>query len=206
MRFRRSLLASLGAAISLIAAGSFALLAVSAVVAFNGWPTEEDDRREPRTAMLAVAPVPSSPAAREAARASIVLRRAPRATAVRSAVRRRAATSPAAAVERTAAAAPTIRTKLVPRAAPAPATPDAPAPTAKDKTTRSKPAEQVEQVTRDLGKTTNDGVDKLGDAVAPVSPALDKTLDQVGTAVQQTLDRVGTTVGQVVDGLVPPKK
>jgi hypothetical protein len=194
MRFGRGLLATIGATTSLIAAGSLALFAVSAIVAFKGWPDiRAGDIVANTTAIATHAPTAADPSKSSE---PIVLAAVPRKPAKQA---RRAAGSGQPLVASVKPVIQRTRARRIP-AAPAqtvmaPAAPVVPAPEEVRKT-----GDPVREVTSGLGETTKVTTKGLGDTVRPVSPELGKALDDVGTVVGNTVDEVGEIVGALLDG------
>lgn len=197
MRTGRGLIASLGVSISLIAAGSLALLAVSTVVAFKGWPDTAARSTAQRTTAIAPA-VPDGPS--RAARAKPIKLAAairPGSSAARprptraTARRRTGAVLPVTAVRTPPVASSVGQTGAGAAATPARTSPEPAA----------KLGDGVRETTSSLGATTSDTTKTLGEAVGPTAPVVGKTVDSVGTLLNETLTGLGKTVGKVVDGL-----
>lgn len=183
MRATRGLLASMGAGLSLILAGSAALMFVSALIAFNGWPGVRTERTADERAILAQvaerAAAPDAPApvaitlprtAKPAAPAPPRPRRP-----VKGAAAKRPTTARTVAGKRPAAGAPD------PVAAdPAPADP-APAAAAA-------PERKALTAAVSLAPT--------GQAVKSLGAALDSTVTQTGDALGNLLDPVLPVVSQ----------
>lgn len=208
MRFTRSFLAGLGAATSLVLAGSLALLAVSTVIAFNGWPEIRSAASEDRVTSLAMATAPSAEqtAVRAVPLATTAARPASRERASRE-TRRPATRRPSPARQdtvRVGAGAPSA--PAVSRGAPvngageragtetAPKTPAAPR--------APKPADAVRNTTAPLADTVRDVTDGAAQALDPVSPTVADTVGGLGETVGTTVDGVGEAAGNIVDGLL----
>src|SRR4051794_32685282 len=160
-----------GAGVSLAIAASLALLVVSSVVAFRGWPDDETAPRNPDVAQLSA----TRAEAKRAAVTEIVslpkaaVHRAPRATT-------RHATPHVAATKTPSQAATTAdSTSAAAQAATSP-THETSSPSSK-----SKPA----------GDVVRDTTKAVADTVAPVAPSVAGALESVGAAGATTVDKVG---------------
>ncbi|HYF25387.1 MAG TPA: hypothetical protein VD931_06580 [Baekduia sp.] len=201
MRFTRGFLAGLGAATSLVLAGSLSLLALSTVIAFRGWPDVRDAQAGTRGAPLELAQaLPASTVAARPPGAVTMARRS------KAAVRRPAAGSGSttgaaqarARVQGPGDAAPAQRRVVV-------RTDDAGGGHAqRDETSgaRRRPADGVRDTTVPLAGGVQDATGGLGDALQPVSPSLGETVTGVGETVGTTVHGVGEVAANVVDGLV----
>ena len=196
VRFTRGFLAGLGAATSLVLAGSLALLAISTVVAFNGWPELRSAEPPSETATLAVISAPAAAAAQPVKLAAPVRRPQPPSQGVAS--RQSATTAKTAPSTEPPASAPLPQD--IPRrragdvsssdtSEPAPAA-ETPPPLGVGETTQPL-ADGVRKVTKDLG-----------DTLVPNSPTLNQTVDGVGETVGTTVEGLGDAVGNVVGGLL----
>jgi hypothetical protein len=180
---------------SLIAAGSLALLVVSAVIAFNGWPETSTDSPAPRTTALAAAG--EQPGDDRLAK-PIVLADAPRPRP-----RRVATAAPVAPVAERVIGRKDDRSAVHPQSAtsvggtlgedpsPAPQV-DEPEPTVGD---------PVREATESIGDATSETTDSLGESVQQVSPELGRSVDEIGQLVDETLTGLGDTVGRIIDPL-----
>ncbi|HEU4978015.1 MAG TPA: hypothetical protein VFT42_03890, partial [Solirubrobacteraceae bacterium] len=83
MRTRRGLLAGIGASTALVAAGTLALLALSAVIAFNGWPSSPLSAHD--TPVLVLQPAAAGATAQRAAEPIVVAAPAARGVTKRAA-------------------------------------------------------------------------------------------------------------------------
>jgi hypothetical protein len=193
-------MATVGAATSLVAAGSLALFALSAVVAFRGWPDMKTVGAPANTTAIAadpgraraVAPLSKPIDLAKAEAGAERSRKADGATAPSSNV--------TGAAKRVAKTAVPSRSAAAPTSPPAAATPSPPAPGP------SKPGDPVRNTTGGLGDTTNEATKGLGEVVRPVSPQLADVVDGVGKVVGDTLNGAGQALGELVDGLLGPPK
>lgn len=211
MRAPRAIVASLGASLALVLAGTLALATVSTIVAFNGWPGVDTSDAHESSNALAVAPAAARDGARTA-RALVVARPAPK---PRVQPRR-------PAVRRATAAPRAPRTVVAPtrdaggrRAAQsgtgrAPQSVATSVPPAKEKAKPKSPVYHATAPVRDLGNDLGGAVagagQGLGGAVSNVSPALGQVVQDATSAVGQTVAGVTKVVADVVDGLTQPKK
>lgn len=192
-------MATVGAATSLVAAGSLALFALSALVAFRGWPDIKTAGAPANTTAIAadpgraraVAPL-SEPINLSEAKPKARSRPARAATSSRGNV-----TAPA---KRVAKAAVPSRIAAAPASPPAATAPSPPAPGP------SKPGDPVRNTAGGLGETTKEATKGLGEVVRPISPQLADTVDGVGKVVKDTLDGAGQALGEVIDGLLGAPK
>jgi hypothetical protein len=199
MRASRGLLATLGVSTCLVLAGTLALLSVSAVVAFRGWPGVNPGAvsAEPtQLAQVSVRPLP--PASGRRSTDAIVI-----ATRIVAAAHHRAASPPTPARH-------SGRIREVAEAVKAPAYPptDVVAPTGPVVARPPTPAkpqvqETVDKVGGGLGATVKKTGDGLAQSVQPISPDLATTLDHVTETVGDAVEGLGGGVASLVAGLTP---
>jgi hypothetical protein len=198
MRASRGLLATLGVSTCLVMAGTLALLSVSAVVAFKGWPGLSPDPVTSQPTQLAEAfdrPVPPARVSRNAEAIMIAPKTAPAAhrsigsspTQARYSgrIREVAEAVQAPAHPPTVAHAPTgpVEQTRLPY-------PDPPQVQETVKKVGGELGAAVKDTGRGLGSTVQDTGKKLSDGVQPISPEL-----------ARTIENVTKTVGDVVNGL-----
>lgn len=195
----------------MVLAASLALMAVSTVVAFQGWPGVYAKGSSDKADMLArvAAPAETKHTSSKAKASLTVPHRAP---APPPAVRKKpAAVAPKVAAV-TASVAPARHTngKINAQAHPAAQAANVASVVPARETTAStgKPAykagDPVRKVGNDLGGTVA-GVGKgLGDTVAKISPKLGETVEKVTQAVGQVVAGATDAVGAVVDKLAHP--
>jgi len=198
MQATKGILAALGAATSLLAAGALALFTVSLIVAFQGWP---DVSGAPAHGVQVALHDPLRDAARGGHRDRIVIHAGP------ARVHHQAdhATAPQATFAATrSAGGPRATTPVLtassgharPVSSPAPAHAPTHEPLA------------VKHTTDTLGTAVTDGTHQLGEALRPASPTLANTVDQVGQVVGKTVTNLGNVVNSVLTTLLtgqPPK-
>lgn len=202
MRFTRGLLAGIGAATSLVLAGSLALLAVSTVIAFKGWPELRAAEAPTETATLAVAAAPKADGPDRAVKLAAPPRPAGRAE--RSRRSRADATTERAGLgsQVPASTKRTTRTRFpVTDTRPPASTDGADTPRAQPDPA-PRPSDGVRDTTQPLADGVREVTDDLGDSLAPASPGLDQTVDGLGETVGTTVEGLGDAVGNVVDGLL----
>ncbi len=189
MRISRGVLAAIGASTSLIAAGALALLVVSAVVAFKGWPDIRASGVQASTTQVALQVDPAPRVTQVASRTIVVPEPAAR---------------PARTAEPGSAVLGTRETGSTGSGTNR-ADSHAGAPTgATDKPPADKPpaaGDPVRNVVQGTTNTTSQTVKSLGDSVRPVSPQLADTVDQVNTVLNETLSGLGETVAGVLDAI-----
>lgn len=194
MRATRSIVASLGAGVTLAIAASACLLVVSAVVAFRGWPGQLSTAPNGVTELLAAsAPFGGQDAAaRAAAPAGDALRLA--LASAPSSRRSTGARRPARPVT-LLGASPQAGTPFVPFAVATGLS--GPAATG----TRSPgAAEIVRGTTAAASKSIRDAGTAGGSAVAPAAPAAGSAVTGAAGTAASAVDATGRTAGAVVDG------
>ncbi|UTI64778.1 hypothetical protein NBH00_00885 [Paraconexibacter antarcticus] len=209
MQATRGFLASLGAGLSLIVAGTLALTFCSAIIAYEGWPGVRVQRTADERALVAA--VQGGPAGGVTERVSLRLPAA--VSRHRRAAARRAASATA---RRRTHATRTLVGVVSPRSAVAalgagpagasmPAT-TAVAPAAKSAKKLTVPAagQAVSQVGSTLGTTVTKTGKTLGDALAPAAPNVATALTDAAASAGQAVTDTTTTVGRAVDELVKP--
>jgi hypothetical protein len=207
MRSRRGLIASIGAATSLILAGTMALAAVSTVIAFNGWPGVKGSVYEATPTLLAAAGDAGS--SHNSSRAAVVVPAAPATRRHKPSVHGTHAGSTSARV--VAAPAHTAATAHVVAAAPQPqAVKPQSTQAGKKDTTASVPktsdlAKGVSNVGGGLGKTVENTGEVLGGVVAPLSPQLGQVVTNATNAVGGIVRQATDLLGRVLD-VVAPKR
>lgn len=207
MRATRGLVASLGAGLSLILAGSVALMLCSALIAFEGWPGARAQRTPDERALVAAV---SGDPVRHVALAKLQLPDRRRATRTASGTRAAARASRAASrvTRRTVVTAPARVASAVPAAnsgsvAAVPAPPAAPA-----KATSKLKLPAAGATVQHLGGTLDTAVAgtgrTVGDVVKPLLPAVGSAVTLATAAAGQLLQQVTGVVGQLVDGVLAP--
>jgi hypothetical protein len=186
MRATRALVGSLGAGISLAVAGSLAMLAISSVVAFRGWP---DDLAAPGANPTAL----SAPALQRSA-----LHRRSTATAIVLPARphgARATLAPAsgAVIRRSAVGSATLASRAGPATGTATATPGTGRPS-------GGPAHSSDATTGDAIRKTSHGA---ADAVRPVAPPAGAAIDSAGATAGDAVDAVGGAAAGITGGVLP---
>jgi hypothetical protein len=180
------LLATVGASTCLVLAGALALLAVSAMITFRGWPGEDGIRLTTEATELAdVSPRPVPPRAAESGARALVIASAPRVRPAASGAARVAIGRPwsAGRAQRLA--------RLVPRHVRAPESAAPPTPVV-----APRPAvPQVQVVSRRVGNGLGDAVQGTGkhlsDGLRPVSPELADTVERLTRVLGDTVRGVG---------------
>ena len=194
----RGLLASLGASVSLVAAGALALLAISAVIALEGWPGLEDDAGG-RTLSIGELSVPRSEPGEPQGDSPVVLADAPEDDEPPAAAEPEVPDDTALPVADVPAPLPESEPAPIPPATPAPApapTPDPPAP-APTPSPRADPEDEpllplgLDQPVRELTELTGELLRGTGQTLAPVPDAV---LPGSGEAVEGLTDDLGDTV------------
>ncbi|HEX6388643.1 MAG TPA: hypothetical protein VFZ89_04340 [Solirubrobacteraceae bacterium] len=180
-------------------AGSLALMTVSTVVAFQGWPGIASVEGKTQPGQLATIDT-GKRASHRAKPAALVVPKRP--AAPRAAKQR---TVPATRVS--AAAAPvtrkTVKTQTHPTtrpvvAASTPKVPQSSAPAARKEPTAGDP---VRKAGADLGGSVSDAGSKLGDAVGAASPELGDVVKKVTDVVGDVVANTSDLVGKVIDAL-----
>jgi hypothetical protein len=201
VRFTRGFLAGLGAATSLVLAGSLALLALSTVVAFKGWPELRSAPPRTETASLAI-----SAATTSAASAPVVPLARPRRTGARGHARpssRRVGVRPTTDGSTSRPAGPFDRPDTQDRGTARNQAASQPSQEkAEPEPGERKPADAVRETTKPLADGVRDLTDGLGDTLEPASPTLNETVDGLGQTLGTTVEGLGEAVGNVVDGLL----
>lgn len=206
MRATRGLVASLGAGLSLILAGSVALMLCSALIAFEGWPGARAQRTPDERALVAVV---SGAPVRHVTPAKLRLP-APRRTSRTVAAGHAAAGGTHAAsrgTRRSVVTAPSRVASAVPAAHSAPAAaPTSPA--APKKTTAKLKLPAAGATVQHLGGTLDTAVagtgKTVGDVVKPLLPAVGTAVTLTTAQAGQLLQQVTGVVGQLVDGVLTP--
>jgi hypothetical protein len=188
------MIGSLGAGLTLAIASSVALLLVSSVVAFKGWPGAPAEPSVDNVAKLTdggtVAPKASSGtrvASLQLPAAAVSARRSRHSV---SGVRRSAASSAAGT------GAEQASTTSTPPSASAPSSSSFSAPATHESTVHHA-VSQTGQHAADAVTQTTDAAAKV---VAPVAPPAASTLEQLGAAGSNTVQQVTTTAGNVLGG------
>jgi len=205
VRATRAFLASLGASLSLVVAGSLALMTVSTVVAFRGWPGIGSAPAVTDAGAL-VAATSDRDAARAKDRDAIVVPR--RATFQRAASKpqakqtaSRATTS--ARVTPTAPTATKVQTRPATVAQAGAATGKsaaAPQPKAEPKA-----GDPVRKVGSDLGDKVQTTGQQLNGLLDNVSPALGNVVEDVSNLVAGVVGGTSEVLGKVLDALTKPR-
>lgn len=189
MRVSRALIGSLGAGVSLAIAGSVALLLVSAVVAFNGWPGAPHEPSVDNVARLTDSGSPS-PSSQPGVIGSVQLP-APL-------TRRSSATRTHVAAHRSHPARPQHGT--APTTTIGSSTPQitSVATSSKTSATPTGAGHVVTKVGGQVADTVAKTTQAVSQAVAPVAPPAGRTLEELGAAggaaVQQVADGAGKLV------------
>jgi hypothetical protein len=174
-----------GAGISLAIAASLALLVVSSVVAFRGWP---DDATAPRNPEVAQLSAPRAEAKRAAITEIVSLPKAVVHRSVRSTTGHSGAVHTDAATAQTQATATGESTSQASQASSSESS-------AADGPSRAPSSNIVKPVTDTVRDTTK----AVADTVAPVAPSVGSALESVGAAGADTVDKVADgVVGSVL--------
>jgi hypothetical protein len=213
VRGTRAFVASFGASLSLVLAGSLALMAVSTVVAFQGWPgIAAPDSASHDEVLASVASTQTDRAQARAKAASLVVAKAAPKPRV---VVHRAHKAPATHVTKVGAIpAPTTvsasghaKPVVHPAAAPQ-STASAVAPVTAAALTSARPTytagDPVRKVGNDLGGGVAGAGAGLGGVLDNISPALGNTVEKVTTAVGGAVAGVTQIVAAVLDSLTKP--
>lgn len=194
MRATRSIVASLGAGVTLAIAASACLLVVSAVVAFRGWPGQLSTAPNGVTELLTAHATSGGQDA--AVRASALAGDAPR-----------LALASAPAPRRSTAGRRPARRVTVPGAGPQAAAPSVPlvaatGPSGPAATSTRSPgvAEIVRGTTESASKSIRDAGAAAGAAVMPVAPPAGSAVTSAAGAAGAAVDAAGRTAGAAVDG------
>ena len=184
---------SLGAGLSLAIAGSLALLVVSTVVAFRGWPDDLGSSGTVSVSHLAPAAekarsgaLPSEPAPVLALPAVTAAPRAVGAAPGRTNTSGRPATS-----------SPTTSSPI-PAASPG-TTPSSSPVTASQPAGRVTPT--VKRTTTATGEVVRETTKQVGATVAPVSPTAGKVVEDVGSTAGDVVDKGGSAVAEALGSL-----
>jgi len=198
MRGTRAYLGALGAGMSMAVAASLALLVVSSVVAFRGWPDDVQSSSDPAVSALVAAPAAQRAGGPGAARFAALSLPAPHRVAAGRAAQRRgtrprrlAVTAPAPGPSGSSAT-----TDAPPAAGVSGSAAPATAPGA-----GSRVSAATDQVAGAVDKTTRTSAG----AVAPVAPTVAGALTQIGAAGSTVVSGAGQAAGKAVDGLLPPR-
>jgi hypothetical protein len=205
MSSARAYLAALGTSLSLVVAGTIALLALSTFVAFHGWPGISDGGRAdvPDLVVSAAGEAPGTQGSAVAPQtAPLVLGSRASAPATAPArqgtlgARERSGTAPAPDATATpnegASASPGNGQSTT---APPPATP-----------TRPKAGDLVRNTGSVVADTTRDVTGTAGHVLTPVSPDAGAAVEQTGDTVAGTVGTATKTIAGAVDGLVSTPK
>jgi hypothetical protein len=201
MRSNRAFLGAFTGGVVLAIAASVALLAVSSVIAFRGWPESDTAPKDPEVAQLRAVRA-------QAAQTSATVRPValPRVAAAAPARRRVAAKNGRRHAVRAHGRKGVVRSRQTASATPdrgSPATSSAPNQAADDttssggqvQTSKSDPAKPVADAVGDTTKAA-------ADAVAPVAPPVSGALQSLGGAGADTVDKSVDTAGKVVSGVL----
>lgn len=211
MRATRGFLASFGAGLSLILAGTLALTFCSAIIAYKGWPGVRVQRTADERAIVAA--VQGDPAGGVTERVSLRLP-APAPRHHRAAARRAAfATTGGRRTHATRTLVGAVNPRsavaalgVAPAAASTPATTPV-TPAAKKsakKLTVPAAGQAVSRVGSTLGSTVTKTGKALGDALKPAAPQVATAVTDATASAGQAVTDTTTKVGQAVDGLVKP--
>jgi hypothetical protein len=194
VRGTRALVGSLGAGLSLAVAGSLALLVVSTVVAFRGWPDDLGSSAPVSVSRLAPAAETVAPHALPRATARVLA--LPAVTAV-PVVHRGAAGG-------TRNSGATTKTNSPTTSAPVSVT----SPGSTPSTSSAPVSETGGRVTPSLKRTTTAAGDvvrqttkQTADTVAPVAPAAGKVVEDVGSTAGDVVDKGGNAVAEALGHL-----
>lgn len=204
MRSKRGLIASIGAATSLILAGTLALASVSTVIAFRGWPGVHTDPAVAMPTVLAVSAKDKSETKRSEpiTVASVpVTPSRPHSSSTTSKSHR-----VVEHVENTPASTSSTKIAHIPSSPVVVADKPASAGSKPAPTSAGKPkavlGNTVSKVGEGLGNTVQQTGKALGDVVEPVSPTLSQVVtnatDAVGNLVKKATDLVGTVLDSVL--------
>ncbi len=191
------MLGALGAGISLTVAASVALLVVSTVVAFRGWPEDLGGAGPAAVSQIAADGQLATPATRSARVRTVAL-----APAVARPVRSDRSV-PRASGGGGATAHPRPGTGT-PAPGATPPAPSAPAPSAASegsparRTAADAAGQVVQETTAATGEAIQTTTKQVGDAVSPVSPAVGKLVDSAGRTTGGAVENAGGVVGGVL--------
>jgi hypothetical protein len=201
---RHGYLAAAGVGTSMIAGFALALLVVSAVIGFRGWPTSNVTSPS-SVSVLPAAGVPAAgaPAApaltRAVGRVILPAARAPaRVVPAHTRARRRPAAAPSGPV-----GAPVNPSR--PATGPTPKAPASSTPTTVTDTPAAAPGsgDGVRRTTQDAGAKVQDTTQQAAQAVAPVAPAAGATVQATGQVAADAITSTGQALGGVLDALSP---
>jgi hypothetical protein len=195
MRHRRhGYLAAAGVGTSMVTGFALALLVVSAVIGFRGWPTSSVSS----PSSISVLPAAGSHAApaltRAAGRVVLPAARVPARLAPARGPRR-----PVSATPHPAGSAP-IASRPAAGLTPKTQTPAAPA-TVSDAPAAPRGGDGVRRTTQDAGAQVQQATQQAAQAVAPVTPVAGGALQAVGQVAAGAVKSTGDTLGGVVDAL-----
>jgi len=186
------MIGSLGAGLTLAIASSVALLLVSSVVAFRGWPGAPDEPSVDNVAQLTDSGVVAPHGAKQASVATLQLPASVR--AARSGHLAVSGAHRSAASSATGTGADQASTTTPPTSA-APSTSAA---------TPATHGSTVQHAISSTGQHTADAVKQTTDAaakvVAPVAPPVGRTLEELGAAGSSAVQNVTTTANTVLGG------
>jgi hypothetical protein len=178
-----------GAGISLAIAGSLALLVVSSVIAFRGWPDDLNGSRVPDVAELSSAPGGASASARSVT-AAVTLPRAVSPTASARGVKAGGG-SGAGAVTVAGGEASSVRGAAGPSSSPS------------SSAAVSSSGVSAKPVVKHMAGTVRDTRKVAADAVAPVAPAASGALQSIGAAGGGVVDQAAKTVDGAAGSVLP---
>lgn len=199
MRTTRATIGALGAGLSLAVAASVALLVISSVIAFRGWPDDVSSAADPASAALASSSPLHSPSAPARLRRD--------ATLLRSHPGRSRPRRPAHRGARGAAARRPAPIAGAPASHASPAAVEAPAASAGPGAINiSVPSvgSAVSGATNQAAAAVQQTTQAAADTVGPVAPAAAGALEQIGAAGGAAVAAVGQTAGDAVSSLLPP--
>ena len=201
MRSSRALFSAFGAGLALAIAASTALLVVSSVVAFNGWPESDSAPKDPEVTQLKqVRAAAKAPAAVTAVALPKPVAAPVRHTPAKAKAKvngKAKATRRGNAATRRARSGGTTKTTPAQQPQAKPAGPEDQATSGKPGTPAAK-TDPVAPVTDAVRETTK----AAADAVAPAAPGVAGALQSIGAGGAETVDKAADAVGKVVDGVV----
>jgi hypothetical protein len=199
MRHRRhGYLAAAGVGTSMVTGFALALLVVSAVIGFRGWPTSSVSS----PSSISILPAAGSRAApaltRDVGRVVLPAARVPARLAA-AGTPARGRRRPAAATSRPAGSAPIASRPAVDLT---PETPASPAPgTVTGAPAAPRGGDGVRRTTQDAGAQVQQATQQAAQGVAPVAPAAGDALQAVGQVAAGAVKSTGDALGGVVDAL-----
>jgi hypothetical protein len=197
---RHGYLAAAGVGTSMVAGFALALLVVSAVIGFRGWPSSSVTPPS-SVSILPAADAPAAPALTRAVGRVVLPAASVRSRLAPAPGRRHPAAVPPAAPSRRPDAAP-IPSRSAGGVAPKTAASATPT-TVTDTPSAPRSGDAIRRTTEDTGATVQQTTQQAGQALAPAAPAAGDAVQATGQGVAGALNSTGEAVGGVVDALTP---